>query len=91
MKSKGIKLIKIVKGEKTEGVFNSYDFQLFVKFYDLKQNYKYCRFYKIAKRYGYSIKTVDFIVDEIIKQPANLRKKHMSRFARFAIMIKKVY
>lgn len=70
LKSKGIKLIKTIKGERTEGIFNSYDFQLFVKFYDLKQNSKYCYFYKIAKRYGYSIKTIDFIVDEIVKQPA---------------------
>lgn len=70
LKSKKVKLIKIVKGQKTNGVFNSYDFQLFVKFYNVKQNPKYCCFYKLAKRYGYSLQTVDFISNEIIKKPS---------------------
>lgn len=69
LKRKNVKLIKKIDGKETPAIFNSYDFQLFAKFYHLKQDSNYCCFYKIAKRYGYTIKTVDFIVDEIIKQP----------------------
>lgn len=70
LRSKNVKLIKYINGEETEGIFNSYDFQLFVKFYDIKQNPKYCCLYKLSNRYGYSIKAVDFISEEIIKKPS---------------------
>ena len=69
LKVKKIKLIKVIKGVETEGIFTTNDFQLFAKFYNLKQNDKYCCFYRIGRRYEYSIKTVDFIVEEIIKKP----------------------
>lgn len=69
LKSKKIKPIKIVNGEKKEGIFNKFDFQLFVNFYHLKQDQKYCYHYEIANRYGYSIKTIDLIVNEIVKKP----------------------
>lgn len=69
LKSKNIKLVKRKNGEKIKSTFNSYDFQLFVKFYNIKQNSKYCYFYKLANRYGYSINTVDFISEEITKNP----------------------
>lgn len=70
LKTQNVKLIKIKDGNKVKDIFNSYDFQLFAKFYGLKHNSKYCCFYKIAKRYGYTIKTVDFIANEIIKHPS---------------------
>ena len=69
LKAKNIKLNKIVRGEETKGIFTTNDFQLFAKFYHLKENSKYCCFYPIGRRYGYSIKTVDFIVEEITKKP----------------------
>lgn len=69
LKSKNIPLFKKDKihNSITSSTFNSYDFQLFIKFYHLKSNPKYCYYYELANRYGYSIKIIDFIVNEVQK------------------------
>lgn len=71
LKKKSIVLNKQKKsGEKYTDKFTSRDFQLFVKFYDLKHNSKYCYHYEIGNRFGYSIKVVELITREIIKNPS---------------------
>lgn len=54
--------------------FNMYHFNLFCKYYDIKNNKKLCYTYRIQKRptYSYSMQTIDFIVDEIKKDPENI-------------------
>lgn len=49
--------------------FNSYHFNLFCKYYGIKTNPKLCYQYQLSHTYGYSIQTIDFIVDEIKKDP----------------------
>lgn len=62
-------------------VFNSYDFQLFINFFDCKKNttYSYNHVVGGSSYYSYSMKLIDFIVDEIAKDPkliiSNLKKK----------------
>lgn len=57
-------------GENYSGKFTSNDFQLFVKFYNLKQDPSYCYHYEIGNRFGYSSKVIDLISKEIIKNPS---------------------
>lgn len=54
--------------------FNLYHFNLFNKYYDIKGNEKLCFTYKVnaAPTYSYSIQTIDFIVEEIKKDPENI-------------------
>ncbi|MEG2415917.1 MAG: DUF3644 domain-containing protein [Romboutsia sp.] len=54
--------------------FNMYHFNLFTKYFGLKSNNKYCYIHKInsSPTYSYSIQTIDFIVDEIKKNPQNI-------------------
>lgn len=54
--------------------FNKYHFDLFIKYFKLKSHAKYCYVYKVGSTpfYSYSIQTVDFIVDEIKKNPLNI-------------------
>lgn len=54
--------------------FTSNDFNLFCKYYDIKSNPKLCYVHKIYSQpsYTYSIQTIDFIVDEIRKDPENI-------------------
>lgn len=71
LKKASIKLNKErTNGEKYTGKFTSRDFQLFVKFYDLKQDSKYCYHYEIGNRFGYSSKVIELISKEIIKNPS---------------------
>ena len=62
-------------------MFNSYDFQLFINFFDCKKNttYSYNHVVGGSSYYSYSMKLIDFIVDEIAKDPkliiSNLKKK----------------
>ncbi|EKW99413.1 DUF3644 domain-containing protein [Ligilactobacillus saerimneri] len=69
LKKDNILLSKMKKGEKIKSVFTTNDFQLFIKFYGIKENSKYSYLYTIGNRYGYSIKVIDFIVEEIKKRP----------------------
>lgn len=54
--------------------FNMYHFNLFCKYYDIKNNNKLCYISKMFSQpqYSYSIQTIDFIVDEIKKDPENI-------------------
>lgn len=52
--------------------FNSYHFNLFCKYYSIKENTKLCYQHQLTHTYGYSIQTIDFIVDEIKKDPENI-------------------
>lgn len=54
--------------------FNQYHFQLFCNYYGLKENERFCYINTIGSSptYSYSIQTIDFIVDEIKKDPENI-------------------
>lgn len=54
--------------------FNMFHFNLFTKYFGIKDNPKYCYIHKISSSptYSYSIHTIDFIVDEIKKNPHNI-------------------
>lgn len=53
--------------------FNSYVLNLFINFYDIKQNpaYSYCHLMGNNEQYTYSQQLCDFIVEEISKNPKN--------------------
>lgn len=54
--------------------FNMYHFNLFCKYYDIKNNNKFCYISKMFSQpqYSYSIQTIDFIVEEIKKDSENI-------------------
>lgn len=52
--------------------FNSYHFILFCKYYGIKENPKLCYQHQLTHTYGYSVQTIDFIVEEIKKDPENI-------------------
>ncbi len=54
--------------------FNMYHFNLFCKYYDLKNNTKLCYTTKMfsSPRYSFSLQAIDFIVEEIKKDPENI-------------------
>lgn len=52
--------------------FNAYHFNLFCKYYRIKDNPKLCYQHQLTHTYGYSIQTIDFIVEEIKKDPENI-------------------
>ena len=58
-------------GEETKR-FNTYHFNLFCKYYGIKENPKFCYQHQLTHTYGYSIQTIDFIVEEIKKDPDNI-------------------
>ena len=62
----------IVNGEQKK--FNSSHFNLFCQYFDIKSNEKLCYTYQISSQpqYSYSLQTIDFIVDEIKKDPENI-------------------
>ncbi|MFR0609430.1 DUF3644 domain-containing protein [Limosilactobacillus mucosae] len=70
LKKKGILLDKIKKGEPVKDKFTSNDFQLFIKFYQIKNDATMCYHYSLGNRYGYSQKVVDLIAKEIEKDPS---------------------
>ena len=55
-------------------IFNSYHFDLFCKYYGIKNNEKLCFVNTINRdpTYSYSIKAIEFIVEEIKKDPDNI-------------------
>lgn len=63
-----------LKREKISIDFNMYTFLLFVDYYDLKANERFCYSYKIGETplYSYSQQAVDLIVGEIKKEPENI-------------------
>lgn len=54
--------------------FNMYHFNMFCKYYNIKENSKLCYTYKVGSQptYSYSMQTIEFIVDEIRKNPQNI-------------------
>ena len=54
--------------------FNNYHFGLFCSYYGLKENERYCFRYHVQTNptYSYSQQMIDFIVDEIRKDPENI-------------------
>ena len=54
--------------------FNMYHFKLFCDYFELKDNEKYCYIFQLHTNpnYGYSIQAIDFIVDEIKKDPEHI-------------------
>ncbi len=72
--NKRLKKIKIdvFKGEGNK--FNKYHFNLFCKYYSIKENKKMCYVYKVGStpKYSYSLQTIEFIVDEIKRNPINI-------------------
>lgn len=61
-----------LKYNNEEKDFNSYHFNLFCKYYGIKENPKLCYQHQLTHTYGYSIQTIDFIVEEIKKDPENI-------------------
>lgn len=57
--------------------FNMYHFNLFCKYYNIKDNSKLCYVSKMYSQpqYSYSLQTIDFIVEEIKKDPENIIEK----------------
>lgn len=62
------------KDEGKRHVFNSYIFNLFVNFYDLKHKDNYCYRYNNGNihYFSYSQKTIDLIIDAIRKDPEHI-------------------
>ena len=61
----------LCKGEPV--VFNMYHFSLFAAYYNLKENERYCFTYTVGnKRYSYSMQAIEFIFNEIRKDPENI-------------------
>lgn len=56
--------------------FNMFHFNLFCKYYEIKSNPKLCYTIKTFSQpqYSYSLQTIDFIVNEIKKDPENIIK-----------------
>lgn len=54
--------------------FNMYHFNLFCKYYNIKDNSKLCYISKMFSQpqYSYSLQTIDLIVEEIKKDPKNI-------------------
>lgn len=54
--------------------FTSHHFNLFCKYYGIKENPKLCYVYTVTSypNYGYSLQAIDFIVAEIEKDPSNI-------------------
>ena len=52
--------------------FTSNDFNLFVKYYGIKDKTSLCYHHQLANRYTYTIQAIDFIVEEIKKDPENI-------------------
>lgn len=64
--------------------FNSHHLDLFNKYYGIKENSKLCYAYKLYSQptYSYSLLAIDFIADEIKKDPENIvrnLKEHLKK------------
>lgn len=64
-----------------KNIFNKYHFDLFIKFYSIKQNHRLCYRYSVNRQSfnSYSQKVIDMILEEIKKDPEhiiqNLKKR----------------
>lgn len=70
LKKAGIQMI--YNGEQKP--FTSFHFRLFCSYYDIKSNTNLCYTYKISTQpqYSYSLQTIDFIFQEIKKDPEHI-------------------
>lgn len=69
---KSIPLKKMVNGSMQLDRFTTNDFQLFNQFYNIKSKEVFSFYYEVGNRYSYSSKLIDFIVEEIEKDPENI-------------------
>ena len=78
-KLKNLGIVLKYNGDEKE--FNQYHFKMFCKYFDLKSKIEFCYPHtQFAKpSYSYSQRTVDFIVDEIQKDPENIISKIKER------------
>jgi len=65
--------IKILPNDESQR-FTSYHFDLFCKYYDIKNNKMFCYTYKVSAQpqYSYSMQAIDFIFEEIKKDPEHI-------------------
>ena len=74
--TKQLKRLGIIPKQKGIAIqaFNFYHFNLFCKYYGIKENEKWCFVYKAnsAPNYSYSMQAIEFIVDEIKKDPEKI-------------------
>jgi hypothetical protein len=64
--------------------FNIYHFGLFLQYYGIKNNERFCYAYRVQAnpQYSYSIQAIDFIIDEIKKDPHKIIqtiKEHVTK------------
>lgn len=67
------KKVKISFQGKSDVEFNTYHLNMFIKFYDIKDNIKYAYVHKISssKLYTYSPRLVDFVFKQLYNDPLN--------------------
>lgn len=66
--------VTLLSKDSAPSSFNTYHLDLFNKYYGLKWNPKFCYTYRVntTPYYSYSIQAIDFIVDEIKKDPEHI-------------------
>lgn len=64
--------------------FNMHHFNLFTKYYSMKENPRFCYTFKVnaSPIYSYSIQAIDFIAEEIKKDPENIIRSLKSRIKK---------
>lgn len=74
IKKEKLNFQSLSKEEGKENTFNMYHFKLFVDFYNLKSDLKYCYVYEAHQQpsYTYSQATINLIFSEIKKDPENI-------------------
>lgn len=74
IKKDKINFVSLSSKEGAENTFNTYHFRLFVDFYNLKSDIKYCYAYDVHSQpsYSYSQATIDLIYSEIKKDPESI-------------------
>ena len=74
IKKENIPFVNPNNPEGPKNVFNSKHLDLFLKFYDMKSNQKYCYQYPVGSSqvYAYSDAALNFIFDEIKKNPEHI-------------------
>lgn len=70
LKNENIKITKIKGEERINSILTTNDFQLFVKFYNAKNNPEYC--FNWLNRFAYSDKFVNLIIEAVKKDPENI-------------------
>ena len=74
IKKENIPFVNPNNPEGPKNVFNNKHLDLFLKFYDMKSNQKYCYQYPVGSSqvYSYSDAALIFIFDEIKKNPEHI-------------------